>query len=221
MSVADLSIKHDVPSTTPILAVDETSRVVFLDDELVPLTRTEFDLLVILYRNPKRVMTADILLGWLWDSDSIPNSHPIEVYIHRLRSKLGESGSKPHFIHTVRGIGYRFEPSPKSVKHRARLGYDQQAILRSIETTERDLWGWDPSDILHTRFVPTRAPIFRNKLFVNLVNRVCEAAAIRTLELTTPVRRINGKDIDVQASLNCQYEDSRLVGYDVLVTWSH
>ena len=92
------------------LVVDEDAREVFLNGSAVFLTRTEFDLLAMLCRNPRRVMTPEMLLTQLWSSSWTHHSHPIEVYVHRLRKKLGESGKQARYIHTVRGVGYRFEP---------------------------------------------------------------------------------------------------------------
>jgi hypothetical protein len=54
--------------------------------------------------------------------------------VHRLRAKLGESGSRPHFIHNIRGVGYRFEPQSTPRECRAILEYDDRAVLRGIES---------------------------------------------------------------------------------------
>lgn len=218
MSVAHFVAPHG-RSHVETLTVTEEAREVHLNGELIELTRTEFDLLSILHRNPRRVLTPEVLLASLWDSDCVPDSHPLEVYIHRLRSKLGESGRYPRFIHNVRGVGYRFEPQPEGDKHHALLRYDSRAVLYSVETTESSVWGWDTKEIVGTRFIPTRSSVFRNKQFVNLLNRICESAGIEVLKLSPTVTRQDGVVVRAHVHMRCQYEGSRLTGMDVEVTW--
>ena len=218
MSVTQFTAPYEsVHSGT--LTVSEETREVHLGGELIELTRTEFNLLSILYRNPRRVLTPEVLLASLWDSDCVPDSHPLEVYIHRLRYKLGESGRYPRFIHNVRGVGYRFEPQAPTDKRRALLRYDSRSVLCSVETAEGNLWGWDTQEIVGTRFIPTRSSIFRNKQFVNLLKRVCEAAGIEDLKLSPTVTRQDGVVVRVHVHMRCQYEGSRLTGMTVDVTW--
>lgn len=99
-------------SETYSLAVDESSREVFLDGTLIDLTRTEFDLLSLLSRHPRHVFSARRIQSELWSTDFFSGPHAVEAHISRLRLKLGETGLEPRFIHTVRGVGYRFEPGP-------------------------------------------------------------------------------------------------------------
>jgi DNA-binding winged helix-turn-helix (wHTH) protein len=94
------------------LTLDENSREVTLDGTYVPLTQLEFDILARLMRTPRFVIRPEVLMEEIWHDPWLSDSHQIEVHISRLRNKLGESGRKPRFIHTVRGVGYRFEPSP-------------------------------------------------------------------------------------------------------------
>ena len=218
MSITGFIAPHEsLQSET--LTISEESREVHLGGQLIELTRTEFNLLSILYRNPRRVLTPEVLLASLWDSDCVPDSHPLEVYIHRLRYKLGESGRYPRFIHNVRGVGYRFDPQPEGDKHRALLRYASRSVLCSVETAESNLWGWDIQEIVGTRFVPTRSSIFRNKQFVNLLNRICEAAEIEDLKLSPTVTRQDGVVVRVHVHMRCRYEGSRLTGMDVDATW--
>lgn len=138
------------------LVVDEATREVFLSGELIILTRTEFDLLVILQRNPRRVLTPDVLLMHLWNSPFVDHGHPIEVYIHRLRKKLGESGRTARYIHTVRGVGYRFEPDAFDSGH-IQLTYDGTGTLKDVQPSMQQLWGRNTSEILGTLFDPVAA----------------------------------------------------------------
>lgn len=219
MSVAEFIQAHGTSGEPRALVVDAVSREVHLEGELVDLTRTEFDLLAIFERNPRRVLTPEMLLSWLWGADCVPDSHPLEVYIHRLRTKLGESGRRPRFIHNVRGVGYRFEPQARKHKHHAVLEYDSGAVLQSAETTDRTVWGWEPSEIVGTRFLPTRTPVFRNRQFINLLNRICEAAGIESMKLTPTVVTKDGHSLQVEVVMHCRYEGSRLTGMRVEATW--
>ena len=92
------------------LRVDAAARETVLDGALVDLTRLEFDLLAKLASEPRRAFTRAQLLDSVWGSDWYGDDHVVDVHVGNLRKKLGESGSQPRFIHTVRGVGFRFEP---------------------------------------------------------------------------------------------------------------
>jgi DNA-binding response OmpR family regulator len=68
MSVAHISTPRE-GLHSEMLTVNEETREVHLVGELIEFTRTEFDLLSILYRNPRRVLTPEVLLSAIWDSD--------------------------------------------------------------------------------------------------------------------------------------------------------
>lgn len=94
------------------LVIDPETREVLLRGEIIELTRTEFDLLHAMSQHPRRVFSSAQLFAAGWDGEFFEADHVIETHISRLRHKLGESGSHPRYIHTVRGVGYRFEPDP-------------------------------------------------------------------------------------------------------------
>ena len=75
----------------------------------VHLSPTEFGLLRYLMEHPGRVFSREQLLDAVWGSDWYGDDHVVDVHMGNLRKKLGESGSNPRFIHTVRGVGFRFE----------------------------------------------------------------------------------------------------------------
>ena len=131
------------------LVVDEESREVFLAGKFIELTRTEFDLLVILQRNPRRVLTPEFLLSHIWHSEFVDDGHPIEVYVYRLRKKLGESGRRSHYIHTVRGVGYRFEPDSFDKRH-IELVFDGHGVLQEVKPQATHLWGVPMTRLLGT-----------------------------------------------------------------------
>ena len=69
------------------------------------LTRTEYALLELFLRNPRQVLTRELIMERVWNYDFGPTSNPLEVYISYLRRKT-ESGGEQRLIHTVRGVGY-------------------------------------------------------------------------------------------------------------------
>lgn len=131
------------------LVVDEESREVFLAGKFIELTRTEFDLLVILRRNPRRVLTPEFLLSHIWHSEFVDDGHPIEVYVYRLRKKLGESGRRSRYIHTIRGVGYRFEPDSFDNGH-IELVFDGHGVLQDVKPQATHLWGVPMTRLLGT-----------------------------------------------------------------------
>ena len=87
------------------LALDRARHGAAVGDEFVELTRTEFQLLELLMRNPRRVLTHSLIYDRVWGYDFGPASNALRVYIGYLRRKLESLGS-PALIHTVRGVGY-------------------------------------------------------------------------------------------------------------------
>jgi DNA-binding response OmpR family regulator len=73
---------------------------------LVELTAREFALLELLLRAPGRVYTRAQILDYVWNYDFDPQTNLVDVYINRLRQKIGDPDSS--LIDTVRGVGYRF-----------------------------------------------------------------------------------------------------------------
>ena len=90
------------------LTVDARRRTVTLHRVSVPLTAIEFDLLAALIREPGVVLSRQQLLDRVWGVDFVGDEHVVDVHLANLRRKLGEDPSRPSFIETVRGVGYRF-----------------------------------------------------------------------------------------------------------------
>ncbi|MCM2674123.1 response regulator transcription factor [Alkalicoccobacillus plakortidis] len=88
------------------LLIDKNGRKVFVDDQVVNLTRKEYDLLVFLYESSGKVFTRDHLLVRLWDVDHNKTARTVDTHIKTLRLKLQSAG---RFIQTVWGVGYKFE----------------------------------------------------------------------------------------------------------------
>ena len=89
------------------VAIDLAGRTATKDGRDVALTRTEFDLLVELARNPGRVLSRDVLLDRIWGYDYLGDSRLVDVAIQRLRAKIEADPAAPELIQTVRGAGYK------------------------------------------------------------------------------------------------------------------
>jgi DNA-binding response OmpR family regulator len=87
------------------LTIDSDARVATVDEQPVPLTRLEFDLLESLARDPYRVHTRHQLAKEVWNTDFVAG-RTIDSHAGRLRSKLNAAGAEP-LLQTVRGVGYR------------------------------------------------------------------------------------------------------------------
>jgi len=93
------------------LTLDPDRHGVTVGDNFAELTRTEYQLLELLIRNPRRVLPHDVIYDRVWGYDFGPASNALRVYVGYLRRKLEEAGARP-LIHTVRGVGYALrEPS--------------------------------------------------------------------------------------------------------------
>jgi DNA-binding response OmpR family regulator len=88
------------------LALDPTAYRVTLDGKALDLTRTEFDLLRLLMRNPGRAFSRAYLLDAVWGENYVAGDRSVDNAILRLRKKLGAMGEA---IETVWGVGYRLE----------------------------------------------------------------------------------------------------------------
>ncbi len=99
------------PESTDIslagLEIDLGAHGVSRDGTQIPLTATEFRLLVELARRPGQVFTREILLDRVWGYSYLGDSRLVDVAIQRLRSKIEPDPTHPSVIETVRGVGYR------------------------------------------------------------------------------------------------------------------
>jgi two-component system response regulator MtrA len=89
------------------LTIDIAGRTVTRDGNDIPLTRTEFDLLIELVRHAGQVLSRDVLLDRVWGYDYLGDSRLVDVAIQRLRSKVETDPAVPELIQTVRGSGYK------------------------------------------------------------------------------------------------------------------
>jgi len=91
------------------LKIDKTARRVFLDGEEKIFTTKEFDLLTFLTQNPNHVYTKDELFREIWDMESVGDIATVTVHIKKIREKIELNTSKPQYIETIWGVGYRFK----------------------------------------------------------------------------------------------------------------
>jgi len=91
------------------IKIDKTARRVYVDGEEKVFTTKEFDLLTFLAENPNHVFTKDELFREIWDMDSVGDIATVTVHIKKIREKIEYDTSKPQYIETIWGVGYRFK----------------------------------------------------------------------------------------------------------------
>lgn len=91
------------------LKIDTTARRVWVNGEEKTFTTKEFDLLTFLASHPNHVYTKDELFSEIWDMESIGDIATVTVHIKKIREKIEFNTSKPQYIETIWGVGYRFK----------------------------------------------------------------------------------------------------------------
>lgn len=91
------------------LRIDKTARRVYLDNKEKNFTTKEFDLLTFLAEHPNHVYSKEELFRRIWDMDSVGDIATVTVHIKKIREKLEKDSSKPQYIETIWGVGYRFK----------------------------------------------------------------------------------------------------------------
>lgn len=87
------------------LRLDPARHALVVGDHVAELTRTEYQLLELLLRNPRQVLPHDVIYDRVWGYDFGPASNALRVYVGYLRRKLERAGARP-LIATVHGVGY-------------------------------------------------------------------------------------------------------------------
>jgi two-component system, OmpR family, alkaline phosphatase synthesis response regulator PhoP len=88
---------------TDLSIFPEEHKVLFMNEK-VTLARKEFQLLHMLAKNPGKVYDRNAILGSIWGSDVIVGDRTVDVHVRKIRQKLND-----RFIHTIKGLGYKFE----------------------------------------------------------------------------------------------------------------
>lgn len=104
------------PADTPLnfgsghLIIDPANRQVMVRSQVVNLTPTEYDLLLFMAQRAGRILPTELIFESVWPYNADADLASVKWYIWRLRNKIEEDSSHPHYIVTERGIGYRFFP---------------------------------------------------------------------------------------------------------------
>jgi two-component system KDP operon response regulator KdpE len=101
--------REEVAYSDKYLTFNPVDRRVIVNDELIKLTPTEFNLLALLIKNAGRVLTYRRLLEQVWGWEYIDDVDYLRVYIWHLRRKLEPDPKNPCYVLTEHGVGYRFE----------------------------------------------------------------------------------------------------------------
>ena len=172
------------------LIVDLEAWDVRLRGEPIDLTKTEFEILVALATRPRRVVTEKELTRLIWGESWFGDDGNLAVHISKLRAKLGESGTSPRFIRTVRGVGYRFDPGRdghldgmsetyRRLSQRTdsvQVWVAADLIITDVSTASADVLGWPPGELVG-RIVPfigdeaLRDPVVAQQQLASLVSR--------------------------------------------------
>ena len=91
------------------LKIDKTARRVWINGEEKAFTTKEFDLLTFLAQNPNHVFTKEELFTNIWGMESVGDIATVTVHIKKIREKIEYDTSKPQYIETIWGVGYRFK----------------------------------------------------------------------------------------------------------------
>jgi two-component system alkaline phosphatase synthesis response regulator PhoP len=112
---AILRRSESTPGETPrayekgSLRIDFATYEVFIRGKPVKLTLKEFELLRFLVQNPNRVLSRDQLLDKVWGGETFVTPRTVDVHIRRLRKAIERDDSRPKWILTLRGVGYKFD----------------------------------------------------------------------------------------------------------------
>jgi DNA-binding response OmpR family regulator len=90
------------------IQIDKLARKVFIKETEISFTSKEYDLLLFMLMNPNRVFSKDDLFEKIWGLDSFGDFATVTVHISKLREKIEANPSKPQYIETIWGVGYRF-----------------------------------------------------------------------------------------------------------------
>lgn len=91
--------------------IDLASRIVKVNNEIIKLTATEYNLLALLVKNDGRVLTHQYILKEIWGQSYSDQTQYLRVFVAQLRKKIEEDPNRPKFIITESGVGYRFNTS--------------------------------------------------------------------------------------------------------------
>ncbi len=91
------------------IRIDKTARRVWVNGEEKSFTNKEFDLLTFLAENPNHVYSKEELFREIWNMESVGDIATVTVHIKKIREKIEYNTSRPQYIETIWGVGYRFK----------------------------------------------------------------------------------------------------------------
>jgi two-component system response regulator RegX3 len=90
------------------LRLDSARREVRRGGEPIDLSRKEFDVLELLMREAGTVVRRERLIEQVWDTNWFGSTKTLDVHVSSIRRKLGDDANEPRYLHTIRGVGFRF-----------------------------------------------------------------------------------------------------------------
>ncbi|MES2412000.1 MAG: response regulator transcription factor [Bacteroidota bacterium] len=102
------SVNNELTVSFGKCVVDLASRIVKVDNEIIRLTATEYNLLALLVKNDGRVLTHQYILKEIWGRSYSDQTQYLRVFVAQLRKKIEVDANRPKFIVTESGVGYRF-----------------------------------------------------------------------------------------------------------------
>jgi DNA-binding response OmpR family regulator len=90
--------------------VDRAARRAWRGEQVLELSAKEFDLLALLVGHSGTVLTRERIMVDVWDTTWFGSTKTLDMHVSWLRRKLGDDATRPRYITTVRGVGFRFEP---------------------------------------------------------------------------------------------------------------
>jgi two-component system response regulator RegX3 len=106
--------EQEKPIEVGEVRLDPAKREVTRSGEVLELSRKEFELLQLLMRNAGSVVTRERAIDEVWDTNWFGSTKTLDVHVSGLRRKLGDDSNEPRFLHTIRGVGFRFS-SPEEL----------------------------------------------------------------------------------------------------------
>lgn len=102
------SYKNDSPLVMlEASMIDFEKAQVIKNEEIIPLTAKEFDLLTVLHRNSSKIVTIDCLCEAVWGDNPFGYENSLMAHIRRIREKIESNPSKPVSLVTIKGLGYK------------------------------------------------------------------------------------------------------------------
>ncbi len=107
--LTSIGIEENEMIEMPGLTIDKTARRVIVNGNEKVFTTKEFDLLTFLAEHPNHVYSKEELFKEIWEMESVGDIATVTVHIKKIREKIEDNTSKPRYIETIWGVGYRFK----------------------------------------------------------------------------------------------------------------